>query len=222
MRPGESLEGLTREQLLELIQAYSRNWLAMDGVWFQSIERKYGMDEAMYHDVEAWKRFTVTEARRIKKFLKLPERPGLEGLRQALSFRFYANLSHYEFEETPEGLLYRNLDCRVQQARLQKGLGLHPCKPAGKRSTPDLPGPLMTGFPAGVSAVARTSPMRAALARGCLRWSQTLLPAPPQVNHKQKTNKETRERPGESAGVFLWNLLEYRGTCRDGGTCPTV
>lgn len=126
------MEGLTREQLLELISLYSKNWLAMDGVWFQSIERKYGMDEAMYHDVEAWKRFTVTEARRIKKFLNLPEHPGLEGLKQALSFRFYANLSHYEFEERENALLYRNVDCRVQQARLRKGMGLHPCKPAGE------------------------------------------------------------------------------------------
>lgn len=27
----------------------------MDGVWFQSVERKYGMDEAMHHDREAWR-----------------------------------------------------------------------------------------------------------------------------------------------------------------------
>lgn len=53
MRPGEALESLSRDQLLELIAIYSKNWLAMDGVWFQSVERKYGMEEAMYHDVEA-------------------------------------------------------------------------------------------------------------------------------------------------------------------------
>lgn len=55
MRPGEALESLSRDQLLELIAIYSKNWLAMDGVWFQSVERKYGMEEAMYHDVEAWR-----------------------------------------------------------------------------------------------------------------------------------------------------------------------
>ena len=66
------MEDLSREQLLELHTIYSKNWLAMDGVWFQSVERKYGMEEAMFHDVEAWKRFTVTEGRRIKKFLGLP------------------------------------------------------------------------------------------------------------------------------------------------------
>ena len=46
MRPGESLESLSRDQLLELLSIYSKNWLAMDGVWFQSVERKFGMDEA--------------------------------------------------------------------------------------------------------------------------------------------------------------------------------
>ena len=103
----------------------------MDGVWFQSVEGKYGMEEAMYHDVEAWKRFTVTEARRIKKFLNLPEYPGLEGLEQALQFRFYATLSHYQLIRQGDTLLYRVLECRVQQARTRKNLGLHPCKPAG-------------------------------------------------------------------------------------------
>ena len=68
-----ALEALRREQLIELLDIYAKNWLAMDGVWFQSIERKFGMDEAMYHDIQAWQRFTVTEARRIKKFLNITE-----------------------------------------------------------------------------------------------------------------------------------------------------
>ena len=86
MKPGESLENLSREQLLELISIYSKDWLAMDGVWFQSVERKLGMDEAMYHDEEAWKRFTVIEARRIKQFLALPEHPRLGGIETGLVF----------------------------------------------------------------------------------------------------------------------------------------
>ena len=46
MREPENLEILTREQLIELIQIYAKDWLAIDGMWFQSIEAKYGMDEA--------------------------------------------------------------------------------------------------------------------------------------------------------------------------------
>ena len=74
---GKSLyEKFTKEQLIDLLMADSRNIVAMDGVWFQSVEKELGMDAAMHHDEEAWKRYTVTEARRIKKFLGLSERPG--------------------------------------------------------------------------------------------------------------------------------------------------
>ena len=82
-----SLEELTKEQLEELVRIYARNLLALDGVWFQSVERGRGMDEAMRRDREAWERFTVSEARRIKRFLGLSERPGLDGLEQALRYK---------------------------------------------------------------------------------------------------------------------------------------
>ena len=101
----EKLEELTKEQLLELIEIYSKNWLAMDGVWFQSVERKCGMDEAMYHDAEAWRRFTVIEAKRIKAFLNLPPYAGLEGLAQALALRFYANINEDRIEVTEDHLV---------------------------------------------------------------------------------------------------------------------
>ena len=74
----KNLDAYSKEELIKIIEIYSKNWLAMDGVWFQSIERKFGMEEAMYHDAEAWKRFTVIEARRIKEFLKLPEKTDLK------------------------------------------------------------------------------------------------------------------------------------------------
>ena len=39
----KTLEKLERSELIQLIEIYSKNWLAMDGVWFQSVERKFGM-----------------------------------------------------------------------------------------------------------------------------------------------------------------------------------
>lgn len=133
MKGNDYLRSLSKERLIELIEAYSKNWLAMDGVWFQSVERKLGMDEAMYHDAEAWRTFTVVEARRIKQFLGLPERPGLEGLARALRLRFYANINDDEIIVGPDGktLTYRTLNCRVQSARSRKGMAWHPCKPVG-------------------------------------------------------------------------------------------
>ena len=125
------LEKLTREEVYGLIAMYAKNWLAMDGVWFQSIEQKYGMDEAMVHDEAAWKRFTEIEARRIKEFLGLPEQAGLEGLKQALALRFYANINRDETVIEGNTLLYRTRECRVQSARSRKGMELHPCKTVG-------------------------------------------------------------------------------------------
>lgn len=125
------IEDLNREQLLELVQIYAKNMLALDGVWFQSVEAAEGMEAAMEHDRNAWRRYTVSEARRIKAFLNLPERAGIEGLKRALSFRFYAALNGDEFIESDNTLIYRTLSCRVQNARSRKGMPFHPCKSVG-------------------------------------------------------------------------------------------
>jgi len=128
----QELEQLTKEELIELIGIYSKNWLALDGVWFQSVEQKCGMDEAMHHDREAWRRFTVIEAKRIKEFLKLPERAGTEGLARALRMRFYGSLNEDTVTYDETTLLYRMEECRVQTARKRKGLPFHPCKSVGE------------------------------------------------------------------------------------------
>ena len=54
MSHNKALDNLTREQLVELLEIYAKNWLAADGIWFQSVEKRWGMEEAMYHDVEIW------------------------------------------------------------------------------------------------------------------------------------------------------------------------
>ena len=58
----ERIDELPRDQLIELCEMFAKNWLALDGLWFQSIEKKRGMDEAVEHDVNAWARFTETAA----------------------------------------------------------------------------------------------------------------------------------------------------------------
>ncbi|MFY9322828.1 MAG: DUF6125 family protein, partial [Syntrophomonadaceae bacterium] len=37
---------LPREKLLELAAEIGKNWLAMDGLWFQAVERSFGMNDA--------------------------------------------------------------------------------------------------------------------------------------------------------------------------------
>ena len=127
----EALAELSKEQLAELVELYSKNLIALDGTWFQSVERERGMDEAMRRDREAWERFTVSEARRIKRFLGLSERPGLDGLEQALRYKVNTLSSVAEAVREGNVLVYRVVACRVQEARLRKGMPLHPCKSVG-------------------------------------------------------------------------------------------
>ena len=127
-----SVEELSKEDLVRLLGEYSKLWLALDGVWFQSVEQAEGMDAAMFHDAMAWERFTVIEARRIKSFLGLGERSGLDGLEKALSLRFYANINEAAFKRVDGKLVYTMKKCRVQSARERKGLPYHPCKPVGE------------------------------------------------------------------------------------------
>ncbi len=126
------LDDLSGDELKELVRIYARNIYALDGTWFQSIEQASGMDEAMLHDRNAWRRFTQTEARRIKNFLNLPEQAGLDGLEKALSLRFSALAnSGVEFVRGNDTLVYKIVNCRVQTARKEKAMSYHPCKSVG-------------------------------------------------------------------------------------------
>ena len=130
------LNNLTREQLMELVEISAKNLFALDGVWFQAIERTSGMDAAMDRDEDAWKRYPASEARRLKALLGLGDNPGLDGLERALqlSHGTLANSAVTIYRESYEGrdsLVYRIDECRVQQARLRHGMGLHPCRRVG-------------------------------------------------------------------------------------------
>lgn len=127
----DAIRNLSHDRMVELLEIYAKNLVALDGTWFQSVERDDGMDAAMHHDREAWRRFSVSEARRIKRFLGLPEHPGLEGLARALPLRCQSAANIDEIVLEGDELLYRIVDCRVQNARDRKGMGFHPCKSVG-------------------------------------------------------------------------------------------
>ena len=128
----DTLRNLGKDELVELLEIYAKNLIALDGTWFQSLEREEGMDTAVRHDIEAWRRFSKVEARRIKAFLSLEEHPGLAGLARALPLRCQsaANADELRFDEDG-ALVYRITDCRVQNARKRKGMGFHPCRSVG-------------------------------------------------------------------------------------------
>jgi hypothetical protein len=123
---------LSREQLENLVTDFAKRWLAHDGLWFQQVEKYYGMNEAIKLDAGAWENFTVIEAKRIMGLLNIEPGGGLQALKRALALRLYAFVNKQEIEQPNENtLIFRMVDCRVQSARKRKQMDEFPCKAVG-------------------------------------------------------------------------------------------
>jgi len=128
----EDLDILSKEELINYIEDISKNWLAIDGTWFQVVESEYGLDRAIELDVKQWESFTVIEANRIIQRFKIPKNGGIFSLIKALRYRVYANINIQEIIEISETrCVFRMNDCRVQSARKRRGLPDFPCKQVG-------------------------------------------------------------------------------------------
>ena len=132
-----ALMEMSDDALLDLINAVATNWLANDGVWFQTVEFTSGMNDAKRCNDSCWAHFSPFEAWSIRNLLDLPANPGLEGLKKALNFRLYARINTQSFvDEGPNSFVFRMNDCRVQSARKRKGLADYPCKSVGNVEYP--------------------------------------------------------------------------------------
>jgi hypothetical protein len=128
----EHLRHLSREELCTLVEIHAKSWLAHDGCWFLAAEEAYGMDAAVALDTRACELFSPVEARRIMKAFGIPEHGGLDALEKALRYRLYATVNPQVIERPdPNTLVFKMLDCRVQNARRRKGLTDFACKPVG-------------------------------------------------------------------------------------------
>ena len=127
-----NLRDLSRDELIALLEVYAKNWLAHDGCWFLAAERRYGMETAIALDTASWDCFSPVEAKRITDVFRIPDGGGLDALQRALGYRLYAAVNRQDKERVDEGALrFRMRECRVQQARMRKGLPPFPCKPVG-------------------------------------------------------------------------------------------
>jgi len=123
---------LSDEKLIELLENIAINWLANDGIWFQEVEFTTSMNDAKHCNDECWAQFSPFEAWSIKKFLKMHEFPGLDGLKKALNYRLYCIINKQSVNtETENSFVFQMDDCRVQSARKRKNLADYPCKSAG-------------------------------------------------------------------------------------------
>jgi hypothetical protein len=116
----------------KLIEDFAKLWLAHDGLWFQAVEGKFGLDTAIELDGVAWSRFSPIEAKRIMARLGREPGGGLDLLEEALGQRLYAVLNKQRVvDRTEKKLLFEMNSCRVQDARRRKNLPSFPCKEVG-------------------------------------------------------------------------------------------
>ncbi|MHA1229401.1 MAG: DUF6125 family protein [Candidatus Helarchaeota archaeon] len=128
----DELENLTKQELIQIIIDNAKLWLAHDGLWFQAVESNFDIETAMKLDAEAWKKFTVIEAKRIMKRLNMEPGGGIPNLIKALKYRLYAYINKQEvIDITDKSCTFRMNNCRVQEARKRKGLQDFPCKSVG-------------------------------------------------------------------------------------------
>ena len=121
-----------QEDVLQALTDAAKNWIAMDGLWFQAVEQAYGMDAALAIDRQVWEQFAVIEARRIKERLSLPENGGLDALEIAFNNRLVSLLNKLEILHPDEKTLIVTIKtCRVQAARTRKGMAQFPCRSVG-------------------------------------------------------------------------------------------
>ncbi|MCD6425857.1 MAG: hypothetical protein J7L35_10195 [Anaerolineales bacterium] len=128
----DTLYSLSKKTLIEMLEDSAKNWLAHDGLWFQAVERQYGIEKAIELDKEAWISFTQIEAKRIMRLHEIEPGGGIPALQKALQFRLYARVNEQSMTSSDERTLrFEMNDCRVQSARKRKGLDDFPCKPVG-------------------------------------------------------------------------------------------
>lgn len=120
------------EMWKELTIDFAKRWLSHDGLWFQEVEKMYGIEKAIEVDIGAWEKQTRLEGKRIMSLLGLAEGGGLESLATCLKFRMYAFINEQKTIRVDNNTLdFYMISCRVQSARERKKMEYFPCKSVG-------------------------------------------------------------------------------------------
>ena len=129
----DHLQNMPREMLIDIIHTLGKNWLTVDGLWFQIIEREFGSETAVRFDEEMWARQSLAEARRIKKALRINEKGPLAVAKANLFLTSYFN-NKFDFEikeVSSESVIQTCVHCAIQEARIKQGQKPFACKEVG-------------------------------------------------------------------------------------------
>jgi len=123
-----TVETLEEEKLKELLDIGGRLWLTIDGLWIQSVERELGTQKCLEMYTKIMAQNGAIEARRLGRFLGLPE--GKAKIDEVIAARGLFNggvRSEHKWISDKEVILDL-YNCRPQQGRAEKGQPIFPCK----------------------------------------------------------------------------------------------
>jgi hypothetical protein len=123
-------KNLPRETLLDIVEMLGKNWLTVDGLWFQAVEREVGLETATRFDEEMWERQSLAEARRIKKTFKITEKGPLAVAKASILLTAYFNPAfEFEFQEISSNKVIQTcVHCSNQEVRVKQGQKVFSCK----------------------------------------------------------------------------------------------
>jgi len=125
----ELIKSIPEEKLADFVFMHLRDMWAVDGFYYLFIEEKYGTEIATDIDKKVWEVMGKIEARKIKELLEIKEND-IAALMKALSFSGWSmDLEDKEIVVEKNHAILRNVQCRVQNTRLKKGLFEFACKP---------------------------------------------------------------------------------------------
>ncbi|HID25703.1 MAG TPA: hypothetical protein EYP23_04500 [Thermoplasmata archaeon] len=119
---------IPNDKVADFVFLHLRNLWAVDGLYFLGIEEKFGTEAATEIDRKVWEVMGKIEARRLKKFLGV-DSGDIPTMMNALRHSGWVlDLEDKEVEVSEKKAVIRNINCRVQNTRMKKSLGVFPCK----------------------------------------------------------------------------------------------
>jgi hypothetical protein len=119
---------LPKEKISSYLFLQLRNLWAVDGLYYLGIEERYGTEIATEIDAQVWAVMGKIEARKLKEFLGITKTDVPSMMRALLYSSWALDLEDKEVEIKKESAVIRNIRCRVQNTRRDKGLPEFGCK----------------------------------------------------------------------------------------------
>lgn len=125
------LSTLDKNKLLDLFFVQIKNIWRVDGLYFQGIEKNFGVNNATEIDKNTWELLGKIEAKDLKNLFGYNSIDNIRSLMELLlntSWALYQEEKKYNIDEEKNIGEFYIVRCKVQEARIKKGLGIFPCK----------------------------------------------------------------------------------------------